>query len=103
MPSAGPTVQVLAAGELELTDEQWARISPFLPAQRPPTGRPHHDHHSILAGMLWVARTGAAWRDLPAHFGPWQTVHGRYQRWRKAGIWPQILDALAHGDAAVTP
>ena len=44
--------------------------------------------------MLWVMRTGAAWRDLPARFGPWETVHGRYQRWRKAGLWQQILDAL---------
>ena len=55
------------------------------------TGRPAHDHRTMLAGMLWVVRTGAAWRDLPAHFGPWETVHSRYHRWRKAGIWQQIL------------
>jgi transposase len=34
----------------------------------------------MLAGMLWAARTGAAWRDLLAHFGPWETIHRRYQR-----------------------
>ena len=44
--------------------------------------------------MLWVARTGAAWRDLPEQFGSWETVHSRYQRWRTAGIWPQILGRL---------
>jgi transposase len=65
-----------------------------LPAQHPPTGRPNHDHRTILAGMLWVARTGSAWRDLPAQFGPWETVHSRYARWRKAGIWQRILDTL---------
>jgi putative transposase len=48
--------------------------------------------------MLWVARTASAWRDLPAHFGPWATVHSRYHRWRRAGIWPQILEALAHDE-----
>jgi len=53
--------------------------------------------------MLWVARTGAAWRDLPAHFGPWETVHSRYQRWRKAGIWPQILTELHQDDASAPP
>ena len=50
--------------------------------------------------MLWVARTGAAWRDLPERFGPWATVHRRYQRWRNAGLWERILDALReHNDA----
>lgn len=49
----------------------------------------------MLTGMLWVARTGASWRALPAPFGPWQTVHSRYQRWRTAGIWQRILDVLA--------
>jgi transposase len=90
----GPPVQTLPAGALELTEERWQRVRPLLPPQRPPTGRPNTDHRTVLAGMLWVMRTGAAWRDLPARFGPWETVHGRYQRWRKAGLWQQILDAL---------
>ena len=91
----GPPIQVLPAGPPELTEERWQRVCPLLPPQRPPTGRPSHDHRTVLAGMLWVARTGAAWRDLPERFGPWQTVHSRYRRWRRAGIWQQILDALA--------
>jgi transposase len=90
----GPPVQALPAGDLELTDERWARIAPLLPPQRPPTGRPNTDHRTVLGGMLWVVRTGAAWRDLPEQFGPWATVHSRYQRWRKAGIWQRVLDAL---------
>ncbi len=97
-----PTIQVLPRCDFGLTDEQWARISPLLPPQRPSIGRPHSDHRTILSGMLWVARTGSSWRDLPEEFGPWQTVHSRYQRWRKAGIWQRILGALSHntdGDA----
>jgi hypothetical protein len=83
----------------EFTAAHWARIAPLLPPQKPPTGRPAHDHRTILSGMLWVVRTGAAWRDLPADFGPWETVHGRYHRWRNAGLWPQILEALNRDDA----
>jgi hypothetical protein len=93
--SAAPAPLHLAPSPT-LTDEQWARISPLLPPQRPPVGRPPRDHRTLLAGMLWVARTGAAWRDLPPCFGPWPTVHSRYQRWRQAGLWQRILDAL-HG------
>lgn len=94
---SGPPIRILSAGALELTAEQWARIAPLLPPQHPPTGRPNKDHRTLLAGMLWVVRTGAAWRDLPEQFGPWETVHGRYRRWRKAGIWQRILDALEQG------
>jgi transposase len=90
----GPPIPVLPAGALELTEERWQRVGALLPPQRPPTGRPNHDHRTMLAGMLWVMQTGAAWRDLPEQFGPWQTVHSRYRRWRKTGIWQRILDAL---------
>lgn len=93
-------IQVLHSTDLELTEERWARISPLLPPQKPQTGRPANDHRTILSGMLWVARTGSSWRAIPEHFGPWQTVRSRYERWRKAGIWQQILDALDQRDAA---
>ena len=97
-PHGALTVQILGPAVPELTDARWARIAPLLPPQKPRTGRPAHDHRTILCGMLWVVRTGAAWRDLPAHFGPWETVRSRYDRWRDTGIWPQILAALAHDD-----
>ncbi len=100
MSNAGPPIQVLAGATFELTEERWARIAHLLPPQRPPTGRPNRDHRTVLAGMLWVARTGSAWRNLPEQFGPWETVHRRYHCWRSAGIWERILDALrAHNDA----
>lgn len=87
----------------ELTDDQWARISPLLPPQRPPIGRPPEDHRTILAGMLWVVRTGATWRELPPSFGPWPTVYSRYRRWRQTGIWQRVLDALAPTRTTLTP
>ena len=52
------------------------------------------DHRRIVGGILWVAGTGANWRDLPGEFGPWQTVYSRYRRWRTAGIWQRIIDSF---------
>lgn len=89
-----PQIQALRAGNLDLSDDHWARVSPLLPPRKPETGRPNHDHRTILAGMLWVARTGSSWREIPGHFGPWQTIRSRYERWRKAGIWQRVLEAL---------
>jgi transposase len=78
----------------ELTDEQWARLAPLLPPRKPRTGRPNHDHRTILNGMLWILRTGAPWRDLPERYGVWQTVYRRFRRWQQAGIWDHVLTAL---------
>lgn len=101
-PGAGragnATVQVLSGGSLELSEERWGRIRPLLPPQKPAQGRPGHDQRRLLAGMLWVMRMGAAWREVPERFGAWQTLYACYQRWRKAGLWPQILAALQDGE-----
>jgi transposase len=77
-----------------LTNEQWARLEPLLPPQKPKTGRPAHDHRLIVEGIRWILRTGAPWRDLPERFGPWSTVASRFYRWRKAGVWAGILAVL---------
>jgi transposase len=85
----------------ELTDEQWERLAPLLPRQKPRTGRPGEDHRRILNGMLWIHATGAPWRDLPERYGPWQTVATRFYRWVHAGLWQRLLAALQRqGDAA---
>ena len=75
----------------DLTNEQWERLYPFLPPQKPRTGRPALDHRMVLNGILWVLRTGAPWRDLPERYGKWTTVYSRFQRWRKAGVWDRLL------------
>lgn len=78
----------------ELTDRQWERLRPLLPPQKAWTGRPAKDHRLVLNGILWIDRTGAPWRDLPEHYGPWQTIASRFYRWREAGIWDRILAAV---------
>jgi transposase len=88
------TIQVLPSPSWTLTDDRWDRIAALLSCQTGRVGRPPTDQRTVVAGMLWVVRTGSSWRDLPAHFGPWQTIHGRYQRWRKDGLWQQIITIL---------
>lgn len=83
----------------DLTNEQWEQLKPFLPPQRPHTGRPALDHRTILNGILWVLRTGAPWRDLPERYGSWNTVYSRFRRWREAGVWDRVLaEVQAQGD-----
>lgn len=77
-------------GRGELSDEQWQRLEPLLPAQKPRTGRPNVEHRRIVNGILWGLRTGAPWRDLPERYGAWSTVASRFYRWREAGIWERI-------------
>jgi transposase len=52
------------------------------------------DHRTMLAGILWIVGRGASWRELPDTFGLWNTVYSRYRRWRREGIWQQILEVL---------
>ncbi len=78
----------------ELTDEQWEKIEPYLPPQKAWTGKPSHNHRTIINGILWILRTGAPWRDLPKRYGVHSTVSSRFYRWRKAGVWDEILAGL---------
>jgi transposase len=77
-----------------ITNEQWKRLCPLLPPQKPKTGRPAKNHRVVVNGILWLMRTGAPWRDLPTEYGPWQTVASRFYRWRRAGVWGHILLTL---------
>jgi Putative transposase of IS4/5 family (DUF4096) len=78
-----------------LTDEQWELVSALLPSQKPGQGRPRRDDPQVLRGILWIMDTGSSWRDLPEEeFGPNSTVHGRYRKWCKEGLWSRIVEAL---------
>jgi transposase len=84
----------------ELTDHEWTAIKPMLPNK--PRGVPRVNDRRVLNGIFWVLRSGAPWRDLPDEFGPYTTCYNRFVRWRRAGIWSRIMDALAMAhDAAV--
>ena len=84
----------------ELSDYEWSVIRPMLPNK--PRGIPRVDDRRILNGIFWVLRSGAPWRDLPESYGPPTTCYNRFVRWRRAGVWDRIMDALAAAhDAAV--
>jgi transposase len=48
-----------SADRHDLTDAQWERLAPLLPPQQPPTGRPAHDHRTVINGILWIVRSGS--------------------------------------------
>jgi transposase len=77
-----------------LSEAMWGRLAPLLPPQKPRTGRPSLDHRRFLEAVLWLARTGAPWRDLPAELMNWRTAWRRLQRWTAAGVWERVIDAL---------
>jgi len=84
----------------ELTHREWAAIRPMLPNK--PRGVPRVNDRRVLNGIFWVLRSGAPWRDLPVNFGPYTTCYNRFVRWRRAGVWSKIMNALAGAhDAAV--
>jgi transposase len=77
----------------ELTDGEWTAIKSMLPNK--PRGVPRVNDRRVLKGILWVLRSGAPWRDLPDSFGPYTTCYNRFVRWRRAGVWAGIMNALA--------
>lgn len=78
----------------ELTDEQWSRIAGHFPANGKRGGQ-WKDHRPVVNGVLWVLRSGAPWRDLPAErYGPFQTAHRRHLAWRRDGTWERVLAGL---------
>ena len=79
-------------GRYDLTDFEWRVIKPLLPNK--PRGVPRVDDRRVLNGIFWVLRAGSPWRDLPERYGPSTTVYNRFNRWRKAGIWDRLMDAV---------
>ena len=84
-----------------MTDEEWVIFMPFLTTASSRGGRPPKNHRHRLDGILWICRTGAPWRDLPAAFGKWNSVWKQFRRWCESGVWDLLLQALADSGAAL--
>jgi len=82
------------AKRYELSDAQWGRIAELLPGKPGDRGRTAKDNRAFVDGVLWVPRSGARWSDLPERYGKWKSVHKRFTRWAKAGIWERVFAAL---------
>ena len=82
----------------ELTDEQYNRLQPLLSGKPGDPSRNAGDNCRFLNAVLWIARTGAPWEDLPERFGKHDTVYQRFNRWAKKGRWQAIFEALREPD-----
>ncbi len=82
------------AKRYELTDAQWERIGALLPGKAGDPGRTAENNRRFVNAVLWVLRSGAHWHDLPARYGKWKTVHTRFARWAKTGVWEKVFAAL---------
>jgi transposase len=82
------------AKRYELNDAQWERIAALLPGKAGDPGRTAANNRLFVNGVLWVLRSGAHWHDLPQRYGKWKSVHTRFSRWAKAGVWERVFEAL---------
>ena len=77
----------------DLTDIQWLIVEPYVRTSG--LGRtPTHSKRDLLNALFYQARTGCAWRLLPPDLPPWSTVYKRFEAWRDASIWDQLLAGL---------
>ncbi len=77
-----------------LTDEQWERIEKLLPGKPGDPGQSGRDNRLFVDAILYVAKTGVPWRDLPDRFGNWNSVWRRFDRWCEKGVWEAIAREL---------
>ena len=82
----------------EMDEDRYRRVEHLLPGRPGDPGATAKDNRLSLDAVLWVARTGAPWADLPARFGPFDTAYQRFNRWAKSGVWARLMEALG-GDA----
>ena len=82
------------ASRYELSDVQWERIKDTLPGRVEHVGRTAADNRQFVNGVLWVLRSGARWHDLPERYGKYKSVHTRFMRWARSGVWERIFADL---------
>jgi transposase len=82
----------------ELTDDEWDSIKDLLPGKPGDPGGRAEDNRRFVNAVIWIARSGAPWRDLSERFGLWNSVFQRFNRWAKAGVWQRVMQTLQSPD-----
>ena len=82
----------------ELTDDQWKEIESLLSGRAGDPGRTGDDNRLFVNAVLFVARTGIPWRDLPERFGKWNSIWRRFDRWCATGVWSRLSVVLGEPD-----
>ncbi len=79
-----------------LRDDQWERIKDLLPGKASDRGVTAKDNRLFVEAVLWIARTGSPWRDLPPALGNWHATYTRFSRWGKKGVWQRVIKAVSN-------
>jgi len=82
----------------EIEDEPWGRIKDLLCGRPGDPGVTAKDNRLFINAVLYIAKTGVPWRDLPERFGRWDTVWKRFDRWSRKGVWKRVFEALQDPD-----
>jgi transposase len=82
----------------ELTDQQWEAIRDHIPGKQGDPGRTGKDNRTFVNAVVYVAKTGIPWRDLPERFGKWNSVWRRFDRWCASGVWGELVQVLGDPD-----
>ena len=77
-----------------LRNDQWERIEHLLPGKASDRGVTAKDNRLFVEAVLWIARTGSPWHDLPPQLGNWHNVYTRFSRWGKRGVWERVIQAV---------
>ena len=81
-----------------IADAHWERIKDLLPGRPGQPGWVARDNRLFIDAVLFVAKTGIPWRDLPERFGKWNTAWRRFDRWSRKGVWRAVFEALQDPD-----
>lgn len=87
----------MSHGRYELSQGQWELVKDELPQpviRKDGKGRPSRSDRELLNGVFWILCSGSPWRDLPAKYGPWQTVYDRFRKWKQLGVFERVLSRL---------
>lgn len=83
----------LLGRRFDMTDFEWSVIEPLLPNKS--RGVPRVDDRRVINGILWRFRTGSPWAEVPERYGLHTTYYNRFVRWRRAGVWDRLLEAMS--------
>lgn len=89
---------LIVMARYEISDADYQRLAPLLPGRDGTRGRSGTDNRRFLNALVFMARNGGPWRDLPPTLGHWNTVWRRFDRWSRAGVWQRLFDTFQDPD-----
>jgi len=81
-------------GKYELSDYQWEQIKDEIPPKRSRCGRARRDPRELINAIVWVARTGSPWCELPEKYGAWRTAYNNFRKWTEDGTMRRIFEKV---------